>query len=147
MIELSGQNQVKRPNLLAFLKDPSAFSKCIPNLESLEINSPTEFTAKFKVEVPEEMGVNYLKNIGIKMNFTISSDNNNVRMHGEGRTMGLKVIIDIWIEVIEKGDYSLMNWKAIINIGMLERILGKEFIDKFSSNIISELVDCISSYQ
>ncbi len=145
MIELSGQNQVKRPNLLAFLKDPSAFSKCIPNLESLEIKSPSEFVAKFKVEVPEEMGVSYLKNIGIKMNFSISSNNNIVMMHGEGRSMGLKIKIDITIEVVEQEDYSLMNWKALVDIGMLERMLGKENINKFSNDIISKLVTCVSS--
>ncbi len=145
MIELSGQNQVKRSNLLAFLKDPSAFSKCIPNLESLEIKSPDEFVAKFKVEVPEEMGVTYLKNIGIKMNFTMSSNNNIVTMHGEGRSMGLKVKIDITIEVIEQEGYSLMNWKAQVDIGMLERMLGKENINKFSNDIISKLLTCVSS--
>ena len=145
MIELSGQNQVKRPNLLAFLNDPSAFSKCIPNLESLEIKSPNEFTAKFKVEVPEEMGVSYLKNIGIKMNFTIASNNNAVNMHGEGRSMGLKIKIDISIEVAEQEGYSLMNWKAIVDIGMLERMLGKEYINEFSNDIISKLVACVSS--
>jgi carbon monoxide dehydrogenase subunit G len=145
MIELSGQNEVKRPNLLLFLKDPSSFSKCIPNLESLEIKSPTEFTAKFKVEVPEEFGVSYLKNIGIKMNFVISSQNNTVSMHGEGRSMGLKVKIDITIEVVEYEGYSVMKWKANVDIGMLERMLGKENIDKISNDIISKIVACVSS--
>lgn len=144
MIELSGQNQVKRPNLLAFLKEPSAFSKCIPNLESLEIKSPNEFTAKFKIEVPEEMGVSYLKNIGIKMNFTILSNNNTVKMQGEGRSMGLKVKIEISIEVEEQEGYSLMSWRALVDIGVLERMLGKEYINKFSHDIISKLVTCIS---
>ncbi|MGC8558987.1 MAG: SRPBCC domain-containing protein [Nitrososphaeria archaeon] len=145
MIELSGQNDIKRAGLLEFLKDPASFSKCIPNMESLEIKSAGEFSAKFRVEVPEEMGVSYLKNIGIKMNFTISYQNNIVNMHGEGRSMGLKIKLNITIEVTEHDGYSTMTWKASMDMGMLERMLGREKIDKFSGEIISQLVSCISS--
>lgn len=145
MIQLSGKSEVKRKNLLSFLKDPSQFSKCIPNLESIEIRSPAEFDAKFKVEVPEEFGVSYLKTIGIKMHFTLSSSDNKVKMHGEGRSMGLKVKIDIEVEVREHDDLSEMSWKATVDVGLLEKMLGEEKIKEFSDGIISHLVSCISS--
>jgi len=66
-------------------------------------------------------------------------------MHGEGRSMGLKVKIDITIEVVEYEGYSVMKWKANVDIGMLERMLGKENIDKLSNDIISKIVACVSS--
>lgn len=145
MIQLSGQNEVRRKGLLDFLKDPSSFSRCIPNLESIEIRSPNEFDAKFKVEVPEEFGVSYLKTIGIKMHFIVSSSGNKVNMHGEGRSMGLKVKIDIEVEVYEREETSTMSWKASVDVGLLERMLGEDKIKEFSDEIISQLVLCISS--
>jgi carbon monoxide dehydrogenase subunit G len=66
-------------------------------------------------------------------------------MRGEGRSMGLKVKIDITIEVVEYEGYSVMKWKANVDIGMLERMLGKENIDKISNDIISKIVACVSS--
>ncbi|MEM0097268.1 MAG: SRPBCC domain-containing protein [Conexivisphaerales archaeon] len=145
MIQLSGQNEVKRKGLLEFLRDPSSFSKCIPNLESLEVKSASEFSAKFKVEVPEEMDITYLKNLGMKMNFKISSHDNAVTMHGEGRSMGLKLKIDINVEIIEREAYSIMSWNASFDAGLLEKLLGKEKIKEFSDSIILKMVECINS--
>ncbi|MGC8635664.1 MAG: CoxG family protein [Thermoprotei archaeon] len=143
-IELSAS----KSKVLAFVTDPDQFSTCLPNVQEFEKKTPQEFTAKFKVELPTDMRKGLLANlanVGIKMNFQISTEGDSVAVHGEGRSMGMKVSIDLKMVVSEAAGKTGIDWNADVNAGMIMKLMGEDNFKKVADEIINQLVSAVKA--
>ncbi|WP_449462456.1 SRPBCC domain-containing protein [Tardisphaera miroshnichenkoae] len=143
-IELSAP----KPKVLAFVTDPDQFSTCLPNVQEFEKKSPQEFTAKFKVELPADMRKGLLANlanVGIKMNFKSEVAGDSVSIHGEGRSMGMKISIDLKMAISESAGKTGIDWNADVNAGMIMKLMGEDNFKKVADEIIGQLVSAVKA--
>ncbi len=150
MTSMNGKIELAAPKskVFAFVTDPDQFSTCLPNLQEFEKKSPQEFTAKFKVELPADMRKGLLANlanVGIKMNFKSETEGNSVKIHGEGRSMGMKIGIELKMDIVEDKGKTLINWSADVNAGMILRLMGEENFKKVADDIINQLVSSVKA--
>jgi len=132
----------------AFMTNPDEFSTCLPNVEGFEKKSDEDFSAKFKVNLPADMRKGLLANlanVGIKMNFKSVASGDTVSVHGEGRSMGMKVTIDLNMRLQGSENKTVINWDADVNAGMITRLMGEENFKKVADEIIGQLVSSVKA--
>ena len=146
MITLHGESDLLlgEKEVLKFLTDSRRFSQCLPNLEELVQNDIGRFFAKFRVEIPEDIGVSYMKNIGIRMGFHIKSERSMVDIYGEGRSVGVKMKVDLRVQVQDSEAGSHMEWDAALDASLLERLLGKERFEGIARDIAGKIIACLT---
>ncbi|MDP7982440.1 MAG: SRPBCC domain-containing protein [Conexivisphaerales archaeon] len=145
MTTLSGKVDLKVPKerVLAFAANPDEFSKVLPNLQEFEKKEEGKFTAKFKAELPPDMKKGLLanlSNVGIKMNFQISTEGDSVAVHGEGRSMGMKIVIDLKMDMTASADGTEIAWNADVDAGMILRMMGEQNFKKVADGIIEQMI-------
>ncbi|MDG6929274.1 MAG: hypothetical protein JRN39_00675 [Nitrososphaerota archaeon] len=147
MITLHGEERlpVGGKAVLEFLADPGRFAQCLPNLAGLEGGNGDEFAARFKVEIPEGAGVGYMKNIGVRMVFRVSRGPDEVGIHGEGRSAGVKIKLDLRILVHEEAQGSRLEWDASLDAGLLERLIGGAKFESMTRGMAGEIISCLAA--
>ncbi|MEM0288070.1 MAG: SRPBCC domain-containing protein [Nitrososphaerota archaeon] len=146
MISVKGSADFSIPSIriLAFIRDPSRFAGCIPNLEKFEIKDENKFEALFKLELPSSIAVSYLRNITVKMNFELLEMQHQIFLKGEGRSAGVKITVSITMSV--SGDASShLKWVATLDAGLIEKLLGKTRLETVATTISTQIVNCIPS--
>jgi len=150
MTNMSGEVELgaSKQRVKSFVTNPDEFSSCLPNVGEFEKRNQEEFSAKFKVDLPADMRKGLLanlSNVGIKMNFKSSINGDSVSIRGEGRSMGMKITLDLKMDLSESSGKTVINWSAEVNAGLIMKLLGEESFKKISDQIIGELVGCVKS--
>jgi carbon monoxide dehydrogenase subunit G len=131
------------------LADVSFVSQCLPTLGKLEIISPDEFLATFKVDLSEaasKMHLDYLSRITVKMHFKyLEKSDHRILLAGNGRVVGTKLDVTIRLEISEANDQRLVAWTAQVEFGKLLKLFGESLVRDVSRNIIDDLTGCLKS--
>jgi len=147
-LRLEGKFTVDAPpeHCLSRLRDPLWLGKCLPNLSSLELIGDKEFRAVFYLNLAEMAKVaGYLSRIRTDMRFTyMETSPGEVRVAGDGRAVGAKISIDISVRVSSKDDGSVLEWVSIVDLGIIQRLLGEETVRRVADKQIGLLTNCLS---
>jgi carbon monoxide dehydrogenase subunit G len=148
LIDINGDIELGKPkeSVTKFLQNPSNFSKCLPQLESMKIIDENHFEAKFRLIVPERMNISYLSSISIKMLFDMKASGDLTTISGEGRVLGSKVHLKLDLTSIAKdADDCHLHWNASLEAGTLAKVLGEDSVREASAQTASEIVECIKN--
>ena len=144
---LQGGRHVNGPKVevLAFLSDPRLFSSCVGNVENLRVKVDGRFSAKFRVDIPERFGVSYLERASANMNFAPVKYTDMIEWQGSGRIVGVKLSITLGLDVREEDGGARLSWRASLDAGIIEKVLGEENLERFASDLASRILECISA--
>lgn len=113
-IELKGNFKLKAPREKSyrFLVDPQRFGKALPDLQSLEVLSPTSFKAVFQV------GISFIKGpISAVFEISESEEGKRARYRGKGTGLGSFVEVDASFELDEASEGTHVTWEGVAQVG------------------------------
>jgi len=113
-MELQGKFVVKRPceAVYRFLIDPERFGKILPDLKSLEVLSPTSFTAVFSV------GISFIRgDMEVRFDLIESRENREARFKGKGLGIGSFVELETGFQLNPDGEGTEVSWRGVAQIG------------------------------
>ena len=142
-MKTEGTASIKAPpeKVFALIVNPQAFSKCLPDVQSLNVESPEKFTARVKT------GVSFLKQT-FDFQFIITDKRvpTHARMIGHGKAPGSAVDLDAYFDLSQaEGDSTTMKWVAEAKIFGPLAGMGSRVLDGVVQKIVSDLFNCIKS--
>jgi len=124
-------------------------SQCLPTLGKLEVTSPDEFLATFKVDLSEatsKMHLDYLSRLSVRMHFKyLEKSSERIVLAGNGRVVGTKLDVSIQLGINDANKERLVDWTAQVEFGKLMKLFGESLVRDVSKKIIDDLTECIRS--
>jgi carbon monoxide dehydrogenase subunit G len=136
-----GMFEVKAPRnkVFEFLTDPKGISRCLPDLQKLEVKDRDHFVANIKV------GMGFIKG-DFSFNFVFLERlvPSRARLKARGSGSGSSIDMDTVMELSDAGKAGTkMAWKADAQIGGLLAGVGQRLIEGAASKTINQLFDCL----
>jgi carbon monoxide dehydrogenase subunit G len=103
----------KNPDLVyRFLVDPQCFGEALPDLQALEILSPTSFKAVFRV------GISFIRGpIEVHFELIDSDPGKKARYRGKGTGMGSFIELEAGFLLAESSEGTEVAWNGVAQIG------------------------------
>ena len=140
-MHFEGTVNVKASKEKAFeiVTNPKSISKCMPDLQKLDIKNSDDFTAVVRA------GVSFIKgDFTIHFKVVEKDPPNHVKMTGHGSGMGSTIDLETVMDLTDAENRSInMNWKADANIGGKIVSVGKRLLDSQAEKIMNQLFECI----
>lgn len=121
--------------------DPNEISKCMPDLQKLDVVSPDDFTAVVKA------GVSFIRG-DFTIHFTVveKTENTHAKLNGHGTGIGSTIDMEMWMDLNDNPDGGTsMKWKADAKIGGRIASVGQRLIASQAQKIIKQLFDCLQA--
>ncbi len=130
-----------RQKVWSFLVDPRAVSKCLPDVQSLEVLEEGKFKAVVRV------GVSFIKG---NFAFDVAMLDLNAPLHaritGHGSGLGSAVDVDSAIELADGvHDTTRLDWKADVVISGTIASVGARLLNTTVEKKTSELFECLKT--
>ena len=131
--------KASKEKVFTTILDPNEISKCMPDLQKLDVKSQDDFTAVVKA------GVSFIKG-DFTLHFTVTEKNPSshakLLAHGTGigSTIDLETIMDL-ADMPEGG--TSMKWVAEAKVGGRIASVGQRLISGQAEKIIKQLFDCL----
>jgi carbon monoxide dehydrogenase subunit G len=139
-MHFEGEFSVKAPRakVFAFLTDPKRISGCMPDLQSLEVKSPDDFTAVVKA------GVSFIKG-DFKMHFTTAEKNppEHAKLLAHGSGMGSTIDLQATMDLAEADGKTKMKWVAEAMVGGRIASVGQRLLSGQAEKTIKQLFGCL----
>ena len=141
-MEMSGEERIAAPRerVWAALNNPDILRRCIPGCETLESNSPTEFTATVKIKIGPVSA-------SFKGNVTLSDLNppESYTISGEG-SGGIAGFAKGGANVVltEEGGETVLTYTTNAKIGGKLAMLGSRLIDSSSKKLAGQFFEKLS---
>jgi uncharacterized protein len=139
-LHFEGEFSVKAPRakVFAFLTDPKRISGCMPDLQSLEVKSPDDFTAVIKA------GVSFIKG-DFKMHFTTAEKKppEHAKLLAHGTGMGSTIDLQATLDLSESDDKTNMKWGAEAAVGGRIASVGQRLLSGQAEKTIKQLFGCL----
>ena len=121
-----------------FVTDPTRFSKCIPDLKTLEVGADNTFTAVARV------GIGFMKG-EFKFRLVIVEQNppSHARLKGTGSGAGSSVIMDTSIDLAEAEGGTALTYRAEVQIGGTLASVGQRVIGGAVEKTLAQVFDCV----
>ncbi len=142
-MHFEGTFDVKAPKekVFSILMDPNQISKCMPDLQKLDVKSPDDYTAVVKA------GVSFIKG-DFNLHFLTAdkSPPNHAKLTAHGTGIGSTVDMDMVMDLadVTAGGTS-MKWSADAKIGGRIASVGQRLINGQAEKIIKNLFDCLKT--
>lgn len=140
-MHFEGTFEVKAPKekVFSIIMDPNQISKCMPDLQKLEVKSPDDFTAVVRA------GVSFIKGDFSLHFLTVEKTppthaKLTARGSGIGSTIDMETMMDL-SDVAAGG--TAMKWSADAKIGGRIASVGQRLINGQAEKIIKQLFDCL----
>ena len=140
-MHFEGTFEVKAPKekVFSIIMDPNQISKCMPDLQKLEVKSPDDFTAVVRA------GVSFIKGDFSLHFLTVEKTPSShakltARGSGIGSTIDMETVMDL-SDVAAGG--TAMKWSADAKIGGRIASVGQRLINGQAEKIIKQLFDCL----
>src|SRR5579872_1902165 len=108
-MEFEGTFNVKasKDQVWKIMLDPNEISKCMPDLQKLDVKSPDDFTAVVKA------GVSFIRG-DFTLHFTVVEKNEptHAKLNGHGTGIGSTVDMEMWMDLSDQDGGTSMKWKA-----------------------------------
>jgi uncharacterized protein len=142
-LEFEGTFNVKAPRekVWKVALDPNEISKCMPDLQKLDVVSPDDFTAVVKA------GVSFIRG-DFTLHFTTAekTEMSHAKLNGHGTGIGSTVDMEMWMDLSDGSDGGTsMKWKADAKIGGRIASVGQRLIASQAQKIIKQLFDCLQT--
>lgn len=139
-MNFEGTFEVKAPpqKVWDFLMKPENISKCLPDLQKLEVEGPDKFKATIKV------GVGFIKgNFTFEFNVLDKKPPSHAKLLGHGSGTGSVVDMDTLmdLEATPEGG-TKMAWKADAKVGGLVASVGQRLLEGTAQKIVKNLFEC-----
>jgi uncharacterized protein len=133
--------KAQKEKVFSIVMDPKQVSKCMPDLQKLEVKSPEDYTATIKA------GVSFIKGDFVLRFLTVEKTaptHAKLTAHGTGigSTVDVEMIIDL-SDSTEGG--TSMKWTADARIGGRIASVGQRLINGQAEKIIQQLFDCLKA--
>jgi uncharacterized protein len=140
-LEFDGTFNVKasRDKVWKLVLDPNEISKCMPDLQKLDVVSPDDFTAVVKA------GVSFIRG-DFTLHFTVAEKNEptHAKLNAHGTGIGSTIDMETWMDLSDAdGGGTAMKWKADAKIGGRIASVGQRLIASQAQKIIKQLFDCL----
>lgn len=140
-MHFEGTFEVKAPKekVFSIIMDPNQISKCMPDLQKLEVKSQDDFTAVVRA------GVSFIKGDFSLHFLTVEKTppthaKLTARGSGIGSTIDMETMMDL-SDVAAGG--TAMKWSADAKIGGRIASVGQRLINGQAEKIIKQLFDCL----
>lgn len=128
-----------RDKVWSFVTDPHAMSKCLPDVQSLEVLDGGKFKAVVRV------GVSFIKgNFAFDVAMLDLDAPRHARITGHGGGLGSGVDVDSTIELSDgEGDTTSLTWKADVVVSGTIASVGARLLNSTVEKKTAELFDCM----
>src|SRR5438132_11084605 len=119
--------------------DPKQISKCMPDLQKLDVKSKEEFTVVVKA------GVSFIKG-DFTLNFRLveSEPPTHAKLVARGSGLGSAVDLETTIDLSDSGDGgTLMKWQAEAKVGGRIASVGQRLLSSKAQKIITQWCECL----
>ncbi len=132
--------EASRAKVFAFLTDPKRISACMPDLQSLEVKSPDDFTAVIKA------GVSFIKG-DFKMHFTTAEKRppEHAKLLARGSGMGSTIDLESTLDLAESDGKTKMKWVAEAAVGGRIASVGQRLLSGQAEKTIKQLFGCLEA--
>ena len=129
-----------RDRVWAFIVDPQAVSKCLPDVQRLEVLEE----GRFKVVV--RVGVGFIKgNFGFEIGMKDLQPPAHAVVTGRGGGLGSAVDVTSTIDLADDGGTTRLDWKADVVISGPIASLGARVLDSTVEKKTGELFQCLKA--
>jgi uncharacterized protein len=139
-LHFEGEFSVKAPRkaVFEFLTDPKRISACMPDLQSLEVKSPDDFTAVIKA------GISFIKG-DFKMHFTTAEKQppQHAKLLARGSGMGSTIDLETTMDLAEADGMTNMKWLAEAKVGGRIASVGQRLLNGQAEKTIKQLFGCL----
>jgi carbon monoxide dehydrogenase subunit G len=139
-LHFEGEFSVKAPRkaVFEFLTDPKRISACMPDLQSLEVKSPDDFTAVIKA------GISFIKG-DFKMHFTTAEKQppQHAKLLARGSGMGSTIDLETTMDLAETDGMTKMKWLAEARVGGRIASVGQRLLNGQAEKTIKQLFGCL----
>jgi carbon monoxide dehydrogenase subunit G len=128
-----------RDKTWSFVTDPRAVSKCLPDVQSLEVLDGGKFKAVVRV------GVSFIKgNFAFDVAMLDLDAPRHARITGHGGGLGSAVDVDSTLELSDgEGNTTSLAWKADVVVSGTIASVGARLLNSTVEKKTSELFDCM----
>ena len=131
--------KASRKDVFDVMTDPKQISKCMPDLQKLDVKSKEEFTVVVKA------GVSFIKG-DFTLNFRLveSEPPAHAKLVARGSGIGSVVDLETIIDLSDSGDGgTLMKWQAEAKVGGRIASVGQRLLEGQAQKIIKQLFECL----
>lgn len=142
-MHFEGTFNVKAPKekVYSIMLDPNEISKCMPDLQKLDVKSADDFTAIVKA------GVSFIKG-DFTMHFTTveKSPPTHAKLSAHGTGIGSTIDMQTAMDFADGQDGgTAMKWTADANVGGRIASVGQRLINGQAEKIIKQLFTCLEA--
>ncbi len=142
-MHFDGTFEVKAPRdkVFSVLMDPNQISRCMPDLQKLDVKSTDDYTAVVKA------GVSFIRG-DLTLHFVTSEKTppTHAKLTAHGTGMGSTFDIDMETDLADSSDGgTAMKWTAEAKIGGRIASVGQRLISGQAEKIIRQLFDCLKA--
>jgi carbon monoxide dehydrogenase subunit G len=142
-LHFDGTYSLKAPRNKVFelLTDPNQISKCMPDLQKLEVKSEDEFTVVIRA------GVAFIKG-DFTLNFKVAekSPPSHAKLVARGSGMGSAIDLQAVMDLAEEGKAGTsLKWQADATVGGRIASVGQRLLSSQAEKIVKQMFDCLES--
>jgi carbon monoxide dehydrogenase subunit G len=142
-LHFDGTYSLKAPRSKVFelLTDPNQISKCMPDLQKLEVKSEDEFTVVIRA------GVAFIKG-DFTLNFKVAekSPPSHAKLVARGSGMGSAIDLQAVMDLAEEGKAGTsLKWQADATVGGRIASVGQRLLSSQAEKIVKQMFDCLES--
>ncbi|MGI0090753.1 MAG: CoxG family protein [Nitrososphaerales archaeon] len=143
-MHFEGTFDVKAPKdkVFSIVMDPNQISKCMPDLQKLDVKSQDDFTAVVRA------GVSFIKG-DFSLHFTTveKTPPTHAKLAAHGNGIGSTVDMDTVMDFSDgpNGIGTSMKWSADAKIGGRIASVGQRLLSSQAEKIIKQLFDCLKT--
>lgn len=142
-LHFEGTVTIKAPRIKvwSFLVDPHAMSRCLPDVQSLEILEAGKFKAVVRV------GISFIKgNFTFQVAMLDLDAPSHARITGRGSGLGSAVDVASAVDLAEvEADTTRLDWKADVVISGTIASIGGRLLHSTVEKKTGELFDCLKT--
>jgi uncharacterized protein len=133
--------KAQKEKVYSIIMDPNQISKCMPDLQKLDVKSQDDFTAVVRA------GVSFIKG-DFSLHFTTveKTPPTHAKLLGHGTGIGSTVDMDMLIDLSDAASGGTsMKWSADARIGGRIASVGQRLLNGQAEKIIKQLFDCLKT--
>lgn len=142
-LHFEGAVAIKAPrtSVWSFLVDPRAISRCLPDVQSLDVREDGTFRATVRV------GVSFIRgNFAFDVAMADLDAPNHARITGRGGGLGSAVDVDSTIDLVGGQDgTTTLNWKADVVVSGTIASVGARLLSSTVEKRTGELFECLKA--
>jgi carbon monoxide dehydrogenase subunit G len=129
-----------REKLWEFIIDPAKIGKCLPDLKTLQVESPDKFMAVIRV------GVGSIRSdFKFRIELLGKEPVSHVRLKAVGSGSGSNITLDTTIDLKEIPDGSQLAYRSDVKVAGIMASLGQRLIKETADKTISGIFECIKN--